>query len=220
MLRHEVAGERLHVHPERALWWADQRLLVLADVHLGKASSFRKLGVPIPHGTTRGNFARLTALVEALKPKTLVVLGDLVHDRRGLTAAVVAEGAAWRDRHAALEWLVVAGNHDRRAGELPREWRIENVGDVHDVGPFTLRHDPPERCPAGRYVLAGHVHPAVQLLEPGGGRMKAACFWFGRDCGVLPAFGKFTGTHVVRPRAGDGVFVVGEGEIVRIATHR
>lgn len=217
MLRHEVAGETLDLHPERAVWWKARRTLVVADVHLGKAASFRHGGIPIPRGTTETDLTRLTNLVAELNPKELIVLGDLVHDRRGLTPGLRAAVAAWRNRHRSLRWVVVAGNHDRRAGPLPEEWNVELAGDELELGPFVLRHDP-EPSPAG-YVLAGHIHPSVALRdEAARSRVRMPCFWFGAECGVLPAFGRFTGTHTVRPRAGDGVFAVGAGQIAQINT--
>lgn len=218
MLRHEVAGESLVLDPDRAVWWVAERALIVADVHLGKAASFRRGGIPIPRGTTDGDLARITRLVARFEPVRLIVLGDLVHDRRGLTPGLRAAVAAWRRRHAALRWSMVVGNHDRRAGELPPEWNVENAGESLALGPFTLRHEP-EPSPAG-YVLAGHLHPSVALCDDAARtRVRMPCFWFGPAVGVLPAFGRFTGTYTVRPQAGDGVFAVADGEIAQIATH-
>lgn len=219
MLRHEVAGVTLALHPERAVWWETERTLIVADMHLGKAASFRRGGIPIPRGTTDADLARLTKLVAELAPSRLIVLGDLVHDRRGLTAGLRRLVAGWRDRHHKLEWLVVAGNHDRRAGELPLEWRVDNFGDRLMLGPFILQHDP-EPATEG-YVLAGHIHPSVALHDDAARtRLRMPCFWFGAEFGVLPAFGRFTGTYTVKPRVGDGVFAVGDGQIAQIATTR
>lgn len=219
MLRHEVAGQSLALLAERAVWWEAERTLIVADVHLGKAASFRRGGIPIPRGTTDSDLTRLTRLVDTLEAETLIVVGDLVHDRRGLTPELRKSVAAWRRRHTSLRWQFVVGNHDRRAGELPAEWVVENAGDELLVGPFVLRHDP-EPSPAG-YVLAGHIHPSVALCDAAArSRLRLPCFWFGTAVGVLPAFGRFTGTHTVRPRAGDGVYAVADGEIAQVSTSR
>jgi len=219
MLRHEVAGQTLTLLAERAVWWESERTLIVADVHLGKAASFRRGGIPIPSGTTDTDLARLTRLVDELKAESLVVVGDLVHDRRGLTAELRQSVAAWRRRHKSLGWRVVVGNHDRKAGELPPEWNVENAGDELTVGPFVLRHEPVP-SPAG-YVLSGHIHPSVALCDVAArSRLRLPCFWFGPKVGVLPAFGRFTGTHTVRPRTGDAVFAVADGEIAQVSTTR
>jgi metallophosphoesterase superfamily enzyme len=68
----------------------------------------------------------------------------------------------------------------------------------------------------GGYALAGHIHPAVRLTERGGQSLRLPCFWFGARVGVLPAFGAFTGSARVRPRAGDQVFVVADGEVIGV----
>lgn len=218
MLRHEVAGESLLLDSDRAVWWEARQTLIVADLHLGKAASFRRGGIPIPRGTTATDLTRITQLVARFEPQRLIVLGDLVHDRRGLTPALRMSVAAWRRRHEALQWSIVVGNHDRRAGEIPSEWNVEIAGDELNAEPFVLRHDP-QPSNSG-YVLAGHIHPSVVMCDAAArSRVRMPCFWFGCAVGVLPAFGRFTGTHSIRPRAGDGVFAVADGEIFQIATH-
>ena len=94
------------------------------------------------------------------------------------------------------------------------QWQRGKSCDTHGpFGPFIANHHPePAR---GGYVLAGHIHPAVRLSDRGGS-FKLPCFWFSRKVGVLPAFGAFTGTAVVRPREGDQVYVIAEGEVLRV----
>lgn len=70
----------------------------------------------------------------------------------------------------------------------------------------------------GLYTLAGHVHPAVVLHDVDGSSLRLPCFYFGRHYGLLPAFGSFTGTHAIRPRAGDGVYVIAEAEVVAVGS--
>ena len=69
----------------------------------------------------------------------------------------------------------------------------------------------------GGYALAGHIHPAVWLTGCGDPGLRLPCFWFARRHGILPAFGAFTGSAVVKPRAGDQVFVIAEDEVVKVA---
>ncbi|MGB3619143.1 MAG: phosphoesterase, partial [Catalinimonas sp.] len=70
---------------------------------------------------------------------------------------------------------------------------------------------------ADGYALAGHLHPAVRL-NGGGASLRLPCYWFGAQQGLLPAFGAFTGTATVRPRAGDGVFVIAEEQVMQVPT--
>jgi metallophosphoesterase superfamily enzyme len=88
------------------------------------------------------------------------------------------------------------------------------VNPAEAMAPFALVHEPaPVR---GGYALAGHIHPAVRLAERGGQSLRLPCFWFGPRGGVLPSFGAFTGSALVRPRAGDQVFVVADGEVIGV----
>ena len=127
---------------------------------------------------------------------------------RSYTPELVANVARWRASHTALQWLVVSGNHDRRAGDFPAEWNIAPPTLELSDGPFRFRHEPADV--AGTYTLAGHVHPCVELNDGLGSRLRAPCFWFGPRCGLLPAFGSFTGMHAVRPQAGDALFVASD----------
>lgn len=208
------AGTELRLSPERAAWWPETGTLLAADVHIGKAATFRALGVPVPAGTTAGTLDRLSATLEATGAARLVLLGDLLHAPQALEPAQREALARWRTRHAAVEMTLVRGNHDARAGRLPPGLGIEEVEEPYAAGPFALCHEPIDAAD-GRYVLAGHLHPAVRLA----GRADAVrlpCYWFGRSRGVLPAFGEFTGALTVRPRPGDRVFAIAGDRVLAL----
>ena len=114
MLRVEVGGATLVLLPERAVYVPDLHTLLVADVHVGKAASFRSLGVPVPHGTTAGTLDRLSAVLAASGAHRLVVLGDFVHARRSFTIETLQALQRWRMVHEALSITLVRGNHDRR----------------------------------------------------------------------------------------------------------
>jgi DNA ligase-associated metallophosphoesterase len=213
VLRVEIASEELWLSAERCIWWPARRTLIVADLHIGKSASFRALGVPVPERTTDQDLARLARLIEATGATRLVLLGDLLHARHGRSSETMDCVGAWRDRHAALEMLLVRGNHDRKAGDPPPEWRIECVDNGHVEGAFVWRHEPEED--ERGYAMAGHIHPAATMHGRGGG-LRAPCFWFGAKIGVLPAFGSFTGMKPVRPKRGDGVYVVGDGQVIGV----
>lgn len=212
----EVAGEPLILLPQRAAVWEREATLLVADAHWGKAASFRALGVPVPGGTTGEGLARLDAALARHAVRRIVFLGDYLHARHGRSASTLAALADWGRRHPRVEQLLVRGNHDRHAGDPPDEVGVRCVDPPVLQAPFALAHHP-ERGPAG-YLLAGHLHPAVALTGRGRQRERLPCFWFGRDVGVLPAFGDFTGTAEVRPAAGDRVFVLVDGEVVEVPT--
>lgn len=214
MTRCHIAGETLVLLPERAAYWAAQETLFVADFHLGKAASFRRAGIPLPAGTTSENVERLGRAVDRTQARRVVFLGDFLHSAEGRAAATLERFAAWRSARASLELVVVRGNHDRKAGDPPGEWGIACAEEGGTLGPFVLRHEP--GASRAGYALAGHIHPAVRLSGDGEA-LRLPCFWFARRCGVLPAFGAFTGNAVVRPASGDQVFVIAEDEVLQVA---
>lgn len=210
----EWCGDRLALLAERAVWWAARETLIVADLHLGKPEHFRLFGAPVPEEVTRSDLARVSGLIEEFGPRRVVILGDLLHSR-------VAQGATvgalrrWRQSHAGVAVELVRGNHDRKAGDPPGEVGIVCLdGPVRD-GALWLAHEPPDEPPGP--TLAAHVHPAVRMSGRGArGSMRAPCFWVRKSLLVLPAFGAFTGCRTVRPRSGDRVFALGEGEIAEV----
>ncbi len=211
----EIAGESVRLLPERALFWPRTCTLVVADVHWGKAATFRTAGIPIPGGTTTEDLARLDRAVRRTGARRILVLGDLFHARAGRVATrTLATLRAWRERTSGLEIQLVRGNHDRHAGDPPDDLRINCVNAPAFVPPFVLRHQP-EPSPQG-YTLAGHVHPALVVSGPGLQRERLPCFLVRPDVALLPAFGSFTGGAAVQPEADDRAFVVADGEVLAV----
>ncbi len=205
-------GAVLQLWPQRAAFDPDAACLLVADAHIGKAQSFRRLGVPVPSGTTAEGLARLDTLLAATGARRIVFLGDLLHAKRGLAPGVRAEVLAWRERHAAIEMTLVRGNHDERAGDPPPELGIACVDGPLPLGPWALQHHP-EAVP-GAYALAGHVHPCVVLSGRANDRLRLPCFHFGAQVGVLPAFGGFTGMHALPRAPEDRLFAISEDRVV------
>jgi uncharacterized protein len=209
-----VAGETLTIMPERAVYWPRERTLVVADLHWGKAATFRAAGVAIPEGGTVADLERLDRALARSGARRLALLGDLLHARAGRAESVLGQVATWRARRPDLEVLLVRGNHDRGAGDPPPDWGFTTVSEPFAAPPFVLCHYPRE-APEG-YVLAGHLHPAVRLRGAGRQQLRLACFWFGPRAGVLPAFGSFTGNSLVTPAPGDQVFALAGDELVAV----
>jgi len=206
-----VADETLWMLPERALWWPQAITLFVADVHLGKAASFRALGQPVPAGTTDDNLQRLSQLIDSTGAARLVVLGDLLHARTAQRPALIAAVQQWRERHATLDCLLIRGNHDAHAGDPPPSLRIQVLTEPHRFGPFAACHHP--LSVPDVFVLAGHVHPALNLRGRANERQRLPCFALADGLLVLPAFGAFTGTTTQGVPVGAARFAIGGGRV-------
>jgi len=206
-----AGGERLQLLPQRAAYLPGHRTLLVADAHIGKAQSFRRLGVPVPSGTTQDALARLDGALANTDAQHIVFLGDLLHSAQGHSEATWAAVAAWRAARSALRLTLVRGNHDQHAGDPPPAWGVDCVNGPWPLGGLLLDHHP--EPVAGAYVLAGHVHPAAVLGGHGPGRLRLPCFHFGPALGVLPAFGDFTGMHVMPRGPLDRVYVIADDAV-------
>jgi len=208
----EIAGERLLLLPEKAVYWPAQQMLIIADIHFGKAASFRAQGIPVPRGTTTENLLGLDALVERHRARHVVFLGDFLHARAAHASSTQQAMLAWRQSRPGLRLTLVRGNHDKHAGDPAAILDIELVDEPHMVGPFAFCHHPDLDLDGGGYALAGHVHPAW-VLATRFDSLRLPCFVVGSERMILPSFGSFTGGHVVRREAGDAIFVT-SGEAV------
>jgi uncharacterized protein len=206
-----VAGEELIARADASLYWPARSTLFVADVHLGKAASFRAAAVPVPVGTTAATLSRLGSALEQTGASRLVYLGDLWHAKEGRKEEILASLRLWRHSFPHVEMLLVEGNHDRRSGALPPDLGIATVLEPHRDEPFGLCHYPCELSDS--YCLAGHIHPSVCLSARGRQSMRLPCFWFGQRTAVLPAFGDFTGMAEIAPAPGDQVFVIAENRL-------
>jgi metallophosphoesterase superfamily enzyme len=142
-----AGGVSLALLAQRAVWLADSATLLVADVHLGKAATFRRLGVPVPETTTGATLAQLGELVDQLRAQRLFVLGDLLHGPAAQAPAIVDALAAWRDARPALAVTLVRGNHDARAGDPPAACGIALADEPLALGALRLRHAPPDPAP-------------------------------------------------------------------------
>lgn len=205
-----AAGVTLRLLPQRAIWIEHDEALVIADPHFGKAASYRASGQPVPRGTTLETLARLDHLLALWPARRLIVLGDFLHSRAGRAPATLAAMMQWRQRHPALDCLLVRGNHDDRAGDPPPGLCVNIVDEPCRLGALDFRHHPPSAGQVGpqRFALAGHLHPSIVLHGRAHERLRLPCFHFTAGHAVLPAFGAFTGTWPVQKRAGDRIYVV------------
>lgn len=215
-LKISLASEALHLLPSGAIHLPAHAALLIADAHFGKASSFRQLGVPVPSGTTQETLNDITRDLALTQATHLIFLGDFLHSKHAHAAATQDVLTAWRKQRNDLNITLVRGNHDSRAGDPPLSLGIEVVNEPMLLGTLALCHHP--QIVPQHYVLAGHLHPCITLQGKGRDRLRLSCFWMGDEvqhaCGILPAYGSFTGMHPIERRDADAVYAIA-GDVVR-----
>ncbi|MEL7237535.1 MAG: ligase-associated DNA damage response endonuclease PdeM [Planctomycetota bacterium] len=211
----EFAGQSMRLLGERALLW--QKTLIVADVHVGKAATFRLSGLPVPMQAGLDDLDRLGNLIETHAPDRLLILGDFLHAKAGRTPETLASLREFRDRCRLLPITLVRGNHDRHAGDPPAELDVETRSTFDEAG-LQFCHEPPEQSPP-LPTLCGHLHPAVRTRDFDGSGVTLPCFAFDerRRVLILPAFGKFTGTCRFDPTEGWRFFACAAGRVAECA---
>jgi DNA ligase-associated metallophosphoesterase len=210
--------------PGRAVLMPASRTLLVADLHLGKAATFRRAGIPVPEGSSQRDLERLGQLVQAHEVRRLVVLGDLFHARSGCTPQVFAEFASLRSRMPDTSVVLVLGNHDRAVGRLPDTLGLDACIPCLDEPPFHFVHEPATGVAASdrdMFTVAGHLHPTVTIRSPSGDRLADRCFVAEPSLLVLPAFGSFTGGHRIDPAESMRLWIArddGVVDVTRIVT--
>ncbi len=209
-----LLGQHLILLPDRTLFWREEQLLVVADPHFGKAQVFRENGIPIPGGTTGVDLERLSRQLERHKARKLLFLGDLIHGRVENQTNLNYQVDKWRRRHKNIELFLAIGNHDLRSGDPPHQFRFDCVAAEIILGPFSFTHKP--RRNRSFYGIAGHLHPAVAITGNRGVKETLPCFCFGPRTALLPAFGGFTGSQVIRPSSDDRIYIVAGDEVIEM----
>ena len=193
-----IDGIEVLADPSGALYWAEQRLLAVADLHLEKGSSLAARGVLLPPYDTAATLARLAALVSRFAPRVVVALGDSFHDGRGPTRLADTDRATLRGLQRGRDWVWIAGNHDPDPAEGIGGRFLATLSS----GGLSFRHEPSD---GGRGEIAGHLHPVARVARRGR-KVSRRCFVGNGERLVMPAFGAYAGGLNVRNRAFIEVF--------------
>lgn len=196
---------------EKAIYMPDYNMLVVSDLHFGKIEHFRKNGIGLPAQAARKDIDKLEKLIRSVDAKDVVFLGDLFHsDYNNAWPAFKSMIAGFYNK----TFYLVLGNHDILDESLYEDMKLTYQMEINDL---ILTHEPLDEIIDGKYNLCGHIHPGVKLRGKGKQALRIPCFYFGAHTGILPSFGTFTGTHVIKPIVGDRVFVVDEGIVVEVS---
>jgi hypothetical protein len=215
----DVLGVSFIADLSGALFWEEQSLLVVSDLHLEKGSSFARRGVLLPPYDTAATLAMLGLVIARRNPRMVIALGDSFHDSDAHNRLSTADGEAIVAMQARRDWVWISGNHDPA---LPSD-----IGGIvaHEVaiGPIAFRHEPT----GALGEIAGHLHPKARVSTRGRS-MERRCFACDGERAVMPAFGAYTGGLSIRDAAFAKIFqtlgfmahVLGDSRLHSIAASR
>ena len=207
----EIEGDKFVLHPSGAMYWAAQDMLLIADVHLGKVTHFRKHGAAIPPHLAFENLEKLTEVTNHYQPKTVCFLGDLFHSNLN---------SEWHDfahwvSYSKASVVLVNGNHDIIPAYLFEELGVLQHNSLK-INSFLLTHHP--TTDKKLFNFCGHIHPGVRLQGIGKQTITLPCFYKTKQQLILPAFGNFTGKHILTPYANEDIYVIVEGEVIYVSS--
>ncbi|MEM1137422.1 MAG: ligase-associated DNA damage response endonuclease PdeM [Bacteroidota bacterium] len=209
-----IANQELTLLPNKALLLKKHRTLVISDLHIGKAGHFRKFGIPISKAIHQDDIKLLTKLVRNLQIKRLLIIGDLFHSEFNREWELLVQ---FLEVHPQLETILVAGNHDRYTKTI-MEKHLTVYEQAYEIDKLVFTHEPllKETININMYNICGHIHPAVRLNGSGSQTIKLPCFYFGKNQGILPAFGKFTGSALIQPTTQDKIYVIAGEKVMQV----
>jgi DNA ligase-associated metallophosphoesterase len=203
------------------LYWPEEQLLVVSDMHLEKGSSFATRGILLPPYDTASTLERLAAVLSRHMVRIVVALGDNFHDQGGPARLATADRAKLLALQRGRDWIWIAGNHDPDPAD-----RIGGVfaGSVA-LGPLSFRHEPTPQANPGE--IAGHLHPVASIRRRGR-TLTRRCFVGDQTRLIMPAFGAYAGGLNIRHAAFAQVFgalaftahLLGQRRLYRLAATR
>jgi DNA ligase-associated metallophosphoesterase len=191
------------------MFWENEQMLIVADLHLGKIEHFRKHGSALPDLSNAMDYINLEQNIAEFQPRSLVFLGDLFHSALNKSWQIFEQ---WTKRQP-VDFSLIVGNHD----VIPVS-KFEGLGFSvqHDfkASGFCLTHKP-EDC-GEDFNMCGHIHPGYKLRGKGRQSLNLSCFYQKKYQLILPAFGQFTGNYYINPEKEEHIYVCSESEVLQV----
>jgi len=181
-----IAGASFTADASGALFLGAEGVLVVADLHLEKGSSYARRRVLLPPYDTAATLAHLARVIARYNPRCVIALGDSFHDRDAAARMGEEDRASLRALQTGRDWIWIAGNHD----PAPPSSLQGRAQDEIRIGPITFRHEP--RAGDAQGEIAGHLHPVARVVTTRGSLRRRCFATDGARC-VMPAFGAYAG---------------------------
>lgn len=212
--RFKFHRQTLWLSASRCIFWEEESVLIVSDLHFGKSGHFRKSGIGIPQNIFKNDLQRLFSQIEFFKPKIILITGDMFHSAANKELDLFLK---WRNDISYVKFYLVRGNHDILKKGFYKEADIQVFTNKLSFGNFCFTHDVASACDDEKlFTFSGHIHPGIKMNGLAAQSLMLPCFYFGKKYAVLPAFSEFTGLSKMKPLASDHVFAIVENEIIKI----
>lgn len=214
---HIIKDQHCWLLPQRCIYWEETKSMILSDVHFGKTGHFRKSGIAVPQELFKDDLQRFFSLITMYKPAQVLVVGDFFHSTANEELNLFLK---WKNDFKDLSIKLIKGNHDILGDHWYHNAAIELIHGQYHLGPFSFQHDPAEQLTESlndRFVFSGHLHPGIQIKGQGKQSLRFPCFYISKHQCILPAFSKFSGLAIVKPKKQDQVFAIVNEQLIQIA---
>ncbi len=195
----EFAGERMACDTQGCLYWPQQSLLIVSDLHLEKGASLAARGRLVPPYDTGATLARLAKQIDGWGAKRVICLGDSFHAPQASVRMPDEYRRMLGRIMRGLDWAWICGNHDPQPPAVAGGATCDEIA----IGAITLRHEPAAVISGAE--ICGHLHPSARIVRRGK-TLRRRCFASDGRRIMLPSFGAYTGGLNVRDAAFDGLF--------------
>ena len=212
---HQLLDQHFWLSPERVLFWEQEKILIVSDLHFGKTGHFRKSGIAVPQSAYKEDLQRLFAQISFFKAEQLLIVGDLFHS---IVNKEMDFFLKWRKDISQLPFILIKGNHDILSSNWYQEASIE-VKNEYKIHQFIFIHDPNESVTTtedGSFIFSGHLHPGIIVRGLGKQSLRFPCFYFTEKQAILPAFSHFSGLALIEPKKKDQVYAIVNQSILQI----
>ena len=203
----KINNQTLIFDYRKFVFWVEESIILLSDLHIGKVSHFNKNGIFVHKDVSFENLKILKSGIQDYSPKEILFLGDLFH------SSYNHEWEEWLDffNNSKLIFTLILGNHDKI------NFKIENLNIFKNLikGPFYFSHIPSTQRPI--FNICGHIHPAFKIRGKARQSIKLPCYYLTLNQLILPSFGQFTGSHIIDLKSTkDEILVVSKNQIFKV----
>ena len=180
----KFANENFEISPFGAIFWPNEEILIVSDLHLEKGSSYYQRGTFLPPYDTFDTINRLEEIIKQTYPKKVLLLGDTMHDKNGLLRMPNKMKEKFFSLLEKWSFVLISGNHD----EEFKGYDLK-LFPSFKIGKITFRH---QSSFDETTEISGHFHPVINTKFKGV-RIRTPCFLVTENKIILPSFGTFTG---------------------------